>query len=77
MIHIHQNEVHLGIVKTPLTEVLMKLDKEACLKAEMSTDLQMLFISFIKKFGKATTAEMIELSLKDAIDKEGIADVNN
>ena len=75
MIKIEQNHVTVGIDKTPLNEVLMKIDKDACYKATVCTDLQYLFISLFKKFGQAETAEMIEEALKGA--REDKFDVHN
>ena len=70
MIKVVQNHVTVGIDKDPLNEVLMKIDKDACHKASVCTDLQYLFVALFQKFGQAVTAEIIEESLKGAREAE-------
>lgn len=70
MIKVVQNHVQVGIDKDPLNEVLIKIDKDACYKATVCTDLQYLFVSLFQKFGQADTAEIIEEALKGARENE-------
>lgn len=70
MIKVEQNHVTVGIDKNPLNELLIKIDKDACYKATVCTDLQYLFVSLFKKFGQAETAEIIEEALKCAREDE-------
>lgn len=70
MIKVERNHVTVGIDKDPLNEVLMKIDKDACYKASVCTDLQYLFVSFFQRFGQPTTAEIIEEALKGARETE-------
>ena len=66
MIKVEQNHVTVGIDKDPLNELLIKIDKDACYKATICTDLQYLFVSLFQRFGEPVTAEIIEEALKGA-----------
>ncbi len=70
MIKVEQNHVTVGIDKDPLSEILIKIDKDACYKASICTDLQYLFVALFQRFGQPTTAEMIEEALKGARENE-------
>lgn len=70
MIKVERNHVAVGIDKDPLNEVLLKIDKDACYKASVCTDLQYLFVALFQRFGQPTTAEIIEESLKGARETE-------
>lgn len=70
MLKVVQNHVQIGIDKDPLNEVLIKIDKDACFKANVCTDLQYLFVSLFQRFGEPVTAEIIEEALKGARENE-------
>ena len=74
MINIMRDHVSIGVVQTPLTEYLSQLDNGSLLRAEMTSDLNYLFGVMFKEFGKADTAQIIEMALKDADNIEPIED---
>ena len=66
MIKVEDNRVSVGIEKNPVTALLMNIDKDACVKACVCSDLKNLFVALFENYGESVTAELIELALKDA-----------
>ena len=64
MIIVDKAEVTIGISNTLLNKELLKIDKNATIKAEIVTDLTMLFSALVEKYDKPQLAEMIEQALK-------------
>lgn len=66
MIEIKRNEVMIGIERNFVTEMLKEIDEEATVKAVISSDLRILFIALIHKYGISTTATFIQHALETA-----------
>ena len=71
MIFVHSNEVELAIEKTPITEVLVQYDINVAERAEIMSDLHVLFTALVSHYGEGELAEMIEITMKDAIKDKG------
>lgn len=76
MIEIAGSEVRIGIERTPLTEILSEIDKEATVKAVINTDLTVLFTALIRKYDISTTATLIHRSLEIAQEVAESAEVD-
>ena len=79
MIFVHDNHTALGVDRTPVNETMCKLNdgeyKEKCIEIQIHSDLTTLFTALLDKYDKGKTAELIEQSLKDAIDMEDDVEV--
>lgn len=70
MVHVEFNQVDVGVIKSPLTDMLTKFgNKDILIKAEITRDLYFLFSVLIKKFGKGDLADMISMALHDATEE--------
>ena len=67
MIKVENGNVTIGVVKNPLTEVMMEIDKNTMIKFELKVDMFCLFSSILTELSKGELAEIIESALNDAI----------
>lgn len=77
MIEITGNEIRIGVERDPLTDSLVKIDKDLATRAVITTDLTTLFVALIHRYKINTTAEIIEHALKFAqeVEKDVEADI--
>lgn len=73
MIHVDYKEVQLGISKTmadnnPLFDKFYALAPDASIKATLTSDLHILFIGLMHKYGATTAIDMIQLALADVVE---------
>lgn len=76
MIRVEQNKVEVGMVDTPLSQLIISINKDLAIRAEVTTDLYYLFATLNKEFGKGETAMIIEHALKEANNGDNLQATN-
>lgn len=73
MIIVDANKVELGISKTmidkvPLAGIMYELNSDITVKSVLTTDLHVLFLALMKKYGTVKAIDMIQNALEGIFD---------